>query len=167
MPGGNSNLDEDKDPVRSYTCAEQGMPGCFGQKKCPKGPNNENRWLCPLYGCCLERYIVLELGKRRSPITILGSLKEIINDSDGYGWSDYVLLNWMGQVASANGYCFGRKKVDRAIRESLVNEDPNAALEKNEIRKAFGVYGREGMHRAKNIPIGQTRRVEIGQEANQ
>ena len=140
-------------------------PKCFGQKACPRGNKNE-RCFCLIYGECLEQYMALEFGRRRSPTNLLRNLRDILNEEEIYGPSDNVLLVWMGQVASRNGFLFGRKKVDRAIRKSLVNEDQNASFEKQEIRRAFGVFGREGMRR-KSIAIGQTRRVEIEQEASQ
>jgi hypothetical protein len=148
-------------------CAGRRIPNCYGNKKCRKAPNNEERWLCPFYKSCIDKLILLELERGCSPIDILRILRQVINNSDEYGLSDFQILVWIGNVASTNEYCFGRKKVDRAIRESHVNEDPNAVFEKHEICKAFGTYGREGMRRAKSIPIGQTRRGEHEQMCTQ
>jgi len=139
---------------------------CMGHKSCPKAPNNEKRFLCPFYQTCIDMYILAELNRGSGPIEVLQNLTEILNDSEGYGISNFQLLGWIGRVASANGFHFGRKKVDRAIRESLANDEFSGHLEAHEIRRAFGVYGVEGMRRAKKVPIGQIPepRIDLGSE---
>jgi len=118
---------------------------CLGSRRCPKGPNNRARWLCPHYTECAEQLMLRNLDKTNSVVGTMKVIKSVLNDSEGYGFSDFFLLHWMGQVASKNGFHFGRKKVDRAIRLSKIDEDgETASAEKSLVRLSFGVYGREG-----------------------
>jgi hypothetical protein len=125
---------------------------CFGNKRCVKGSNNSNRWLCPIFCACLERFVLRRLEVRESPLNIA---RELMNEV----WlnaSPYIALHLVGRVAMQNGFRFGRKKIDRAIRELGIN----GPVEPREIRFVFGVYGRSGCARPKTTPIGLT-------EANQ
>ena len=141
--------------------------GCFGQKKCPKDWSNASRWLCPFYESCINRYILGELERGNSLSVVLRGLRDVVNCGETYGATDYVHAMWIGQVAFANGNVFGRKKVDRMLKESCVNEDVEALFEEKEIRRCFGVYGRKGAHRhcRRNLHIGRTVGHGIAQEA--
>ena len=76
------------------------------------------------------------------------------------GVSSYIALHHVGIVAMRNGYELGRRKVDRAIKEL----DITSSLEQREVRRAFGVHGREGCARKKSIPIRLTVKVKLSTE---
>jgi len=134
-------------------------PECFGVKRCPKAPNNTARVWCPLYDACLNELVLRDLVRARSPKRIAQYLRGFLHDSD------YLILWRIGTVASANGFLYGRKKVDSTIDASEIAEDgESASLEAREIRRAFGVFGREGARRARSVPRGRTDAPTVGTE---
>lgn len=124
---------------------------CFGAKRCPKAPNNTARVWCPHYDSCLNELIHKELVRRRSPMRIARYLRGFLHDSD------FMILWRVGRVASVNGFLFGRKRIDSTIQASTICEDGESeGFEAREIRKAFGVFGRAGAHRARSVPRERT-----------
>ena len=114
------------------------IPECIGRKKCREyGPNNENRISCRFYIGCINAFILKRLERGRAPHQI----REELVDEVWTGVSDYIALMRIATVTVENGFRFGRKKVDRAIKESDICNDPDPNFEKREIRKAFGVHG--------------------------
>lgn len=135
------------------------MPDCLGAKRCPKAPNNNGRIWCPCYNPCLDEVIRKEFARRKSPVRILAYLRGFLHDSD------FMILIRMGRVATANGFVFGRKKIDSLIQASTVGEDGEAArFEKSEIRRAFGVHGRRGIRAVKTVSRGRTESIESAAE---
>ena len=119
-------------------------PECFGTKRCPKGPKNASRVFCPLYTLCIDELIARELGRTNSIVRTLKAVRKMTCDEDGFGLPDFLILTWIGTVAVRNGYRYGRKKVDRAISLSNIDEDGEcASTEKSFVRVIFGVYGRK------------------------
>ena len=89
--------------------------------------------------------IAHELGRTNSIVRTMKALRTAVCDADGFGLSDYMMLTRIGEVAVRNGYRYGRKKVDRAINLSRIDEDGECAnAEKSFVRATFGVYGRRG-----------------------
>jgi hypothetical protein len=131
------------------------FPDCFGNKRCAKGPNNTARVWCPCYHPCLDDLISKKLHASLSPLKLLFDLRGVCP-----ALSDFMILRRIGRVASKIGFAFGRKKVDRAIRESDIRLDADPSLEGSEIRRAFGVHGRRGCTRARSTPIGLTAKAE-------
>ena len=129
-------------------------PRYMGNKKCPLGEHNEYRWECKAFYACVDAFILRMLRKRCLPLRLLEELRPVVNGPTDieYGFSDYVLLTWIGHVSTENGYDFGRKSVDKAIRESNVPEDADLAAESADIRQAFGVHGSDGMRRREKRP---------------
>gem|GEM_PF-3114038 len=128
----------------------------LGAKRCPLGGNNTRRWQCKAYRHCIDAFILKRLEQRYLPKRILPELRNAVNgngDSE-YGACDFILLQWIGQVASESGYQFGRKAVNAAIRASNMAEDAEYSHECAVIRSTFGVFGRSGSNRGVKRPCG-------------
>jgi hypothetical protein len=124
---------------------ERKLIECYGKKKCPKGPNNSNRILCSLFYPCLGVFILGRLVKHKNLRKLMCEVREIWPTSP-----DYLILHHIGTVATANGIRYGRNAVDSAIEYSEIHLDVEPRIEASEIRRAFGVHGREGKARRIN-----------------
>jgi hypothetical protein len=96
-------------------------------------------------------FILGRLVKRKTPRKLMREVREICPNL-----SDYLILHYIGTVASANMIRYGRSAVDGAIRSSEIPRDAEPRVEASEIRRAFGVHGREGKVRTKNPRTGGT-----------
>lgn len=150
------NVLSDESRIRHETTdiIRPSAPPCLGKMLCPRGLGNAGRGLCTSYVQCVEAFILKQLRSECLPFRILKHLRIVVNgrQEPEYGVSDYVLLTWIGRVSIQNGYQFGRKAIDSAIRRSNVEPGARARLERAEIRLAFDVYGREGMRREESRP---------------
>lgn len=136
-------------------------PECLGTKRCPRGPKNTSRVFCPHYTLCVEELIARELGRTNSIVHTMKVLRTALCDAEGFGLPDSVLLPWIGMVAMRNGYRYGRKKVDRAINLSNIDEDGEcASAEKSYVRMVFGVYGRKSTRIRRTGALDDAERVD-------
>ncbi len=103
----------------------------------------------PCYEACLREIILQKLNDGWSPTFIRKEIKEI-----DPGLPDHLILVQIGCVAIENEFFFGRKIVDRAIRESDIKQRLNKRCDEQRIREAFEVYGREGLARRAKMPAG-------------
>lgn len=118
---------------------------CLGKKRCPRGANNSDRIFCRSFFPCLATFILDRLVKRKNLCKVMGEVRNIWPTSP-----DYLILHFIGTVASSNMIRYGRGAVDCAIRSSEIHLDAEPKVEASEIRRAFGVHGREGKARTKN-----------------
>ena len=130
------------------------IPECLGKSRCPMAPHNAMRSMCQWYKPCVAEFIRRLLRKGKYPRTILRDLKKVVNGTKEptYGASDTTLLLWIADVCAVEGYRMGRKAVDGAIANSNVGKDGDLMTEAIQVRKAFGVYGRDGKSHRKNEP---------------
>lgn len=122
---------------------------CVGNRACP---STVERWRLPCYEECLGAIILEKLNAGWTPTYIRREIKEI-----DPGLSDHLILTMIGEVSVYNGFYFGRKIVDRAIRESNIELRLNKRCDEQRIREAFEVYGRGGVARRVSMPPGVRR----------
>ena len=69
------------------------------------------------------------------------------------GYSNSLALSVIGKIAEKNGYYFGWKTVEHAIRADGLYDAPYSEEDITWVRVSFGVYGREGYRRASDMPV--------------
>lgn len=129
---------------------------CFGKKKCPL-----DRDYCSQYFPCLEEFILRKLKLGWGPIAIR---KEVIEIAPFL--SDQIILQTIGRVAKRNGYYFSYRKVNRTIQQSSIPDAPEREIQEEGIRRAFGVYGREGRRNVRKVCVRNTDGVKTPGEAH-
>jgi hypothetical protein len=135
------------------------VPVCLGRKKCPL--NNRN--YCNSYWWCLDVFIEKKLKMRWSIHRIRAEIKEF-----AHGIPDYQILCKIGAVAQGLGLKFGRDSVDTAISKSNIDVRSNyPAMEKADVRRAFGVYGRAGSRAKKKVSNPVTEPLKTNEDASE
>jgi len=110
------------------------VPECFGKKLCPA-----NSVGCRAFQECVDELVLRKLRMDWSITKIRLDVKDILPT-----WSNFIIMRRIGTVAEQNCIHFGYMSVRTAIENC--NFEATAAdpeLEKREIRRAFGVYGRK------------------------
>ncbi len=140
----------------------------FNVKDCPRG-DSLGSWscfkrneFCPAFDLCVATYVLFLLERGDMLWRIRPQLAKQLPKC-----SDFAILRRIGSVASAHGYQFTWKNVQRAMLESDIISDAESELEMSEVRRAFGVHGRKVGGRFKNMPLGKTGARNVAQDASE
>ncbi len=135
------------EPLSGTVCKVSGVRECFGQKLCPNGLSKV-RWQLRCSMDCRDEFILRKLKTGWSPSRIMPEVRDMWPT-----YSSFLILCVIGNIAEGNGYHFGWKTVERAIREGGLYDALDPQTEIASIREVFGVYGREGYRRASHMPV--------------